>query len=69
MKLRLAGYWADFINPFSGRPYLTTFHSAALYETDERLHCFDFQIKDYGDCKIITSACDKCHSFAGKCDR
>ncbi|XP_021936599.1 methylmalonic aciduria and homocystinuria type D homolog, mitochondrial-like isoform X2 [Zootermopsis nevadensis] len=65
MKLRLAGYWADFVNPFSGRPYFTPFHSAAVYEVDERLHCLDYQIKDHGDCKIISSECDRSRSFIG----
>jgi hypothetical protein len=69
MKLKLAGYWADFINPFSGRPYLTPFHSTALYETDERLRCLDFQIKGHGDCKIISSDCDRSLSFVGKHDQ
>jgi hypothetical protein len=69
MRLKLAGYWADFINPFSGRPYLTPFHSAAFYETDERLHYMDFQIKDHGDCRIISSNGDRSHRFIGKCDK
>ncbi|GFG36130.1 hypothetical protein Cfor_02750 [Coptotermes formosanus] len=66
MKLRLAGYWADFINPFSGRPYLTPFPSAAFCETDERLNYLNFQINDYGNCKIISSECERSHSFVGK---
>jgi hypothetical protein len=66
MKLRLAGYWADFINPFSGRPFLTPFPSAAFYETDERLNCLNFQIDDHGNCKIISSEHEKSHSFVGE---
>ena len=66
MKLRLAGYWADFINPFSGRPFLTPFPSAAFCETDERLDCSDFQINDRGNCKIISSERDNSHSFVGE---
>jgi len=69
MKLRLAGYWADFINPFSGRPYLTPFHSASLCETDGRSYCLNFQIKDHGNCKIISSECERSHSFVGKLDK
>lgn len=66
MKLRLAGYWADFINPFSGRPFLTPFPSAAFYGTDERLNCLNFQINDRGNCKIISIEHEKSHSFVGE---
>jgi hypothetical protein len=66
MKLRLAGYWADFINPFSGRPFLTPFPSAAFYETDERLSYLNFQINDCGNCKIISNQCEQSHSFVGE---
>ncbi|PNF18066.1 hypothetical protein B7P43_G06938 [Cryptotermes secundus] len=63
MKLRLAGYWADFINPFSGRPYLTPFYSTPYYEIDGRSYCLDFVIKDHGDCKVISSKHEKSHSY------
>lgn len=65
MKLRLAGYWADFINPFSGRPYLTPFASAAFYGADERLNYLNFQINDHGICKIISTKRERSHSFVG----
>lgn len=65
MKLRLAGYWADFINPFSGRPYLTPFYSTPYYEIDGRSYCLDFVIKDHGDCKVISSKHEKSHSYVG----
>ncbi|KRT82274.1 hypothetical protein AMK59_3785, partial [Oryctes borbonicus] len=53
-KLRNAGYWADFVNPFSGRPYFTT-GSQNLYETDEKFRCLDFQIYEIDNCKIISN--------------
>jgi hypothetical protein len=66
MKLRLAGYWADFINPFSGRPYISPFPSAAFCETDETLNGLNFQINDNGNCKIISPERERSHSFVGK---
>ncbi|XP_014244497.1 methylmalonic aciduria and homocystinuria type D homolog, mitochondrial isoform X1 [Cimex lectularius] len=54
-KLKMAGYWADFINPFSGVPFGTPHNSAHLYKTDERFRCIGFQIKEKGSCKIITN--------------
>jgi len=65
MKLRLAGYWADFINPFSGRPFLTPFPSAAFCETDGRRNSLNFQINDRGNCKIISGDRENSHSFVG----
>lgn len=56
-KLRSAGYWADFINPFSGLPYLSpsSNNGKELYETDERFRCLDFQIFEIKDCKVISN--------------
>ncbi|GAB1866557.1 Methylmalonic aciduria and homocystinuria type d mitochondrial-like protein [Camponotus japonicus] len=53
-KLKMAGYWADFINPFSGQPHLSSRKSVNLYETDERFRCVGFKIKQRNNCKIIT---------------
>lgn len=59
-KLHNAGYWADFINPFSGRPYLfPPTEDTALYATDEKFRCLDFQIISIKDCKIITNEEDR----------
>ncbi|GLV43992.1 uncharacterized protein CBL_12712 [Carabus blaptoides fortunei] len=59
-KLHNAGYWADFINPFSGRPYLfPPTGDTALYVTDEKFRCLDFQIISIKDCKIITNEEDR----------
>ncbi|KAF7281638.1 hypothetical protein GWI33_004497 [Rhynchophorus ferrugineus] len=54
-KLRNNGYWADFINPFSGRPYLVPTGSNDLYKTDEKFRCLDFQIFEIEECKIISN--------------
>lgn len=50
----MAGYWADFINPFSGQPHLSSRKSAKLYETDERFRCIGFKVNERNNCKIIT---------------
>ncbi|XP_054287203.1 cobalamin trafficking protein CblD-like isoform X2 [Macrosteles quadrilineatus] len=53
-KLKMAGYWADFINPFSGLPYLTPSGSSSkLFETDERFRCLGFRIFQRNQCKVI----------------
>lgn len=59
-KLRSAGYWADFINPFSGRPYLEPTITNELYASDEKFRCLDFQIFDIKDCKIISNENGDC---------
>ncbi|KAF5282988.1 hypothetical protein FQA39_LY04859 [Lamprigera yunnana] len=54
-KLKRAGYWADFINPFSGRPYTFPSSNNALYTTDEKFRCLDFQILEVNECKVVCS--------------
>ncbi|XP_019758350.1 cobalamin trafficking protein CblD isoform X2 [Dendroctonus ponderosae] len=53
--LRHNGYWADFINPFSGRPYLVPSGSNELYKSDEKFRCLDFQIFEIDECKVISN--------------
>lgn len=61
-KLRDSGYWADFINPFSGRPYMQPPKGFVdLYETDEKFRCLDFQIITINSCKVVTNEEDKRH--------
>ncbi|XP_064455890.1 cobalamin trafficking protein CblD-like [Ornithodoros turicata] len=52
--LQDSGYWADFIDPTSGRPYLGPYTSSTMLETDERYKNFGFTIEDLGCCKVIT---------------
>ncbi|XP_044588543.1 cobalamin trafficking protein CblD isoform X1 [Cotesia glomerata] len=52
-KLKMFGYWADFINPFSGQPYLNPHKTGVLYKTDERFRCLGFKVHRNNNCKII----------------
>lgn len=53
-KLQAAGYWADFINPFSGIPYGSSHNRTTLYKTDERFRCLGFNITQRGGCRLIS---------------
>lgn len=54
-KLKLVGYWADFINPFSGQPHMNPQKSGNLYETDQRFRCVGFKVQQRNNCRIIAS--------------
>lgn len=68
-RLRLHGYWCDFVNPMSGRPF-HSYHQNSLYKmNDERFRglCMKFEeIKAAGadeNCLLISE--DKSTKFSG----
>ncbi|KAF7988504.1 hypothetical protein HCN44_001077 [Aphidius gifuensis] len=54
MKLKMFGYWANFVNPFSGLPYMNPQKNATLYKTDERFRCLGFKVSNQSTCQVIT---------------
>lgn len=64
-SLKELGYWADFINPFTGTPYLGKHGESSLMETDERMKHFGFELDETFCCKILRHPRWKHNVFAG----
>lgn len=64
-ELKREGYWADFIDPTSGRPYLGGFTNMTLFETDERFNQLGFNIEDLGCCKVVKHVLWGSRAFVG----
>lgn len=52
--LEKEGFWADFIDPSTGRPFKSEYSYATFFETDERYRQLGFEIADQGCCKVVS---------------
>lgn len=51
----MGGHWADFINPFSGLPYLNPFYNSKQ-ELDKQLTSSGFRIVEKNHCRVIANS-------------
>ncbi|XP_075230213.1 cobalamin trafficking protein CblD-like [Lycorma delicatula] len=58
VKLKMGGYWADFINPFSGLPYYNPFYNSKR-EFDKQLTSSGFKIVERNNCRVIANTGSK----------
>lgn len=64
-KLRNAGCWADFINPFSGAPAVGAYaRKQNPMESNESSHSLEFSITERHHCRVIEDK--KTRSFIGE---
>jgi len=63
--LKAAGFWADFIDPSSGKPFLSAHSSATMLETDDRFRHLGFEIEDLACCKVVRHHQWGTHAYVG----
>ncbi|XP_039291428.1 cobalamin trafficking protein CblD-like isoform X2 [Nilaparvata lugens] len=56
MKLKMANYWADFINPFSGLPYLNAYYNPKVTDSDKQLASAGFSVRHANNCRVIAKS-------------
>ncbi|KAB7505722.1 Methylmalonic aciduria and homocystinuria type D protein, mitochondrial [Armadillidium nasatum] len=64
-SLRDYGFWADYIDPSSGRPALGPYTNSTFFETDERYRYLGLHIEDLGCCKVLSHPEWGTNIFAG----
>nr|CAX74317.1 hypothetical protein [Schistosoma japonicum] len=64
-SLKELGYWADFIDPFTGKPYIGARGEAVLTETDETMKHFGFELDNSVCCKMLLHPRWNNHVFVG----
>jgi Methylmalonic aciduria and homocystinuria type D protein len=52
-RLRLHGFWADFMNPFSGKPFYSYSSGKKLYKIDDRFRGLGIRFENLNNCLII----------------
>merc|ERR1711862_761580 len=64
-RLKNLGYWADFVDPSSGKPYLGAYTNGSFHETDDRYRKFGFEIEDLGCREVLVHKDFGTHVYAG----
>ncbi|XP_053947859.1 cobalamin trafficking protein CblD [Anastrepha ludens] len=54
-RLRLHGYWADFMNPFSGKPFYSWANGKNLYKVDDRFRGINMKLIKKNHCTVIST--------------
>ncbi|KAL5112925.1 Cobalamin trafficking protein CblD [Taenia crassiceps] len=65
VSLKNSGYWADFIHPTSGIPYLGFHEEPTIARLNRRSTNFHFVVDNKGCCKILRSRQFDKHMFIG----
>lgn len=56
------GYWSDFMNPFSGKPF-HSYAAKSLYKQDQRFRGIGMKLESFNQCTVIGT--DQELSFCG----
>ncbi|XP_033170372.1 uncharacterized protein LOC117147545 [Drosophila mauritiana] len=64
-RLLSYGYWADFINPFSGRPYFLPREGVNLYRQDSRFRGLNMRMSEQNRCTVISAEENDSTRFSG----